>query len=131
LNVGVSQSLNIKIVNTGAYTARLSTLDLKADNAQVTDGSESDVGALDPNGNISIPGSFIPSTDGTVTITLTLHYVDDLNREQTIVKTYQAPAVTPPPPPTSVPPPPTPSSEQTDSQDFLGRLLFGLLGLGS
>jgi hypothetical protein len=66
---------------------------------------------------------------------VTIHYLDDLNQERTIVKTYETEAMTPPPPPEDMGPPPDqtppPSEDEEKEDDSLGRIILGFLGLGS
>ena len=67
-------------------------------------------------------------------MTVTLRYLDDLNQERTIVRTYETEAIAPPPPPDDPmigqPVMPEPQVEDGDD-DVVGRFLRGLLGLGS
>jgi hypothetical protein len=66
---------------------------------------------------------------------VTFHYLDDLSQEKSIVETYQVEVMQPPPPPEEISTPPpdinAETEEEPDNNDFLGRLLLGLLGLGS
>jgi len=76
--------------------------------------------------------TFSPSAGGQVTITVTLNYLDDLNRAQTMIKSYTTQGVVPPPPPTPIPVISTPTAPQQPSSSDVGqRIMFGLLGLGS
>jgi hypothetical protein len=130
-NVGESQSVSLKITNSGKDAVNLTTFDMQAENAQITDGAESTLSVLDANANVSVNGTLIPSAEGLVRIKVSLHYLDDLHREQVIVKTYEMQAVTPPPPATFVPQVAPPVVEDDTPQNVMQRLLFGLLGLGS
>jgi hypothetical protein len=69
-----------------------------------------------------------------VRVTLTLTYLDDLNAERTLVRIVETRAVQPPPPPEEVfvpEPIPVVPVEAEEDGSVLGRLLRGLLGLGS
>ncbi len=129
--VGQAQTLTVKIVNTGKDKVNLTTATFTGANATISSGAETPVSPLDVNGTASVPGVIVADAEGDVTITFTLHYQDDLNRDETIVRTYKIQAVNPPPQPTFVAPVATPEVEQNNSGDFWQRLLFGLLGLGS
>lgn len=132
VNVGDVVPISVKISNLGSVKVNLTTFTAQADNAQVSDGAESAVKPLDPSSDVTVAATVNVISEGTIKITLTLHYLDDLNREQTITKSYETQAVIPPPPPTFAPVTPSPVVEvQSSPQDFWQRLLFGLLGLGS
>ena len=132
--------LSVSVVNIGRNDVNLTFATVEADNAEVVEGAETFIGTLPPDDDIAIEASLLTFVEGTTTITVTLHYTDDLNRDQTIVETYEV-FVRPIPSPsptrrsdalnaplmatiTSTPPP----APETDT---LGRFLRGLLGLGS
>jgi uncharacterized repeat protein (TIGR01451 family) len=132
--------LSVNIVNIGRNDVNLTFASVEADNAEVVEGMETFIGTLPPDSDMEIEASLLTFMEGTTTITVTLHYTDDLNRDQTIVETYEV-FVRPIPSPsptrrsdalnatlmatiTSTPPP----APETDT---LGRFLRGLLGLGS
>jgi hypothetical protein len=72
----------------------------------------------------------MPSEEGEFSVTFTLTYTDDLNREQTMVLSYDGQAVTSPPPPELPPDMVMPPPEEQEEENLLGRLLLGFLGLG-
>lgn len=133
--------LAVDVVNIGRNDVNLTFVTVEADNAEVVEGAETFIGTLRPDGSATIEASLLTFMEGTITITVTLHYTDDLNRDQSIVETYEV-EVRPLPSPTptrrsdainatlmaSITATPPPSAPETDT---LGRFLRGLLGLGS
>jgi hypothetical protein len=135
-NIGEPLPLAIGVTNRGRKTVNFNTVNVTAENAEVIEGAETLLTPLRTDDDMSVNLAVMPQEEGPVTITVTFHYIDDLNKAQTIVKTYEVNAVTPPPIPTFEPPPdtgfPLPEQEQQgNSDEMLGRLLLGFLGLGS
>lgn len=129
--------VGLEITNNGEATVNLTTITLTTDNGEVVEGAETVIGALLDGDSTTYSGVVLPEEAGPVTLTLTINYIDDLNNRRSIVETYELTAVEPPPLPDVPdipfePEPPEPEPEpETDSSDFIGRLLLGLLGLGS
>jgi hypothetical protein len=135
VNVGEPFPIPLTIQNTGAATVTLTTANTTADNGDVVDGAEITVGAVAANEDTSISAMVMALEEGPVKVDISLHYINDLNQEATIVKTYETQAILPPPMPEESGPPPDmveePTEEEDDTSDKIGRFLLGLLGLGS
>jgi hypothetical protein len=134
VNIGEPLALSFELVNTGSRTLALTTGRAEAENGEVVEGAEQALGDVSANDVGAYTAVIIPSEEGEVTVTVRIGYRDDLNRERELVETYTALAVQPPPiidpgPPIDFPLEPTPEPEAPS--DILGRLLLGLLGLGS
>lgn len=135
VNVGETMFASLQITNTGEKTINLTMASIEADNAEVFEGAEVFLGALAKEKNVTLSGVLMPTMEGPVTITITIRYRDDLNREREIVQTYETNAIMMELPPDPGPFPddtPTPSPEETeDDKNLAGRIIMGLLGLGS
>ncbi|NJL55901.1 hypothetical protein HC928_12450 [bacterium] len=129
--------LSLELTNNGDSAVNLTTITLAADNGDVVEGVETFIGSLAANDDAVYSGVVIPFATGSLTLTLTINYIDDLNNPRSIVETYELTVVEPPPPPDlpdipfePFPEEPAPEAEG-DNADWLGRFLLGLLGLGS
>jgi len=136
-NVGEPLFLTLEVSNNGTKQVNFSNVVVTADNGEVQEGADTFLGPLRADDDTAVTASVIPSAVGTTKITVTFNYIDDLNQPNTIVKEYVVEAVEPPPPPdfgSELPPDfniPTPTPPPTDPNELIGRILFGLLGLGS
>jgi hypothetical protein len=139
-NVGDSLSLALEIANRGRKSVNFSTAVVTADNGEVIQGAETFLGPLRNEDQTELNALIIPLAEGKTEITVTFNYTDDLNRPQTLTETYELEIFPAPPPPDlgSEPPPDfgggpnSPVEEPALSgRDLLGRILLGLLGLGS
>jgi hypothetical protein len=132
VNVGEPLSLSWQVRNLGRKSVNLTFARVETSNGEVLDGALAFAGTLRADEDLILNAAVMPTEDGPLTITLSLSYFDDLNREQSIVETLDTVAASPPPvdagPPEETPPPPVTDAED---DDWLGRLLLGLLGLGS
>lgn len=136
-NVGDSVFFTLEIANRGRKSVNFSNAVVTADNATVLEGGEVFLGPIRNDDQGELTASISPIESGQVTITIALNYTDDLNRPAVITQTYTLEALDPPP----IPDPgivvpdvnlPIPEQQETiSSRDFLGKLLLGLLGLGS
>jgi hypothetical protein len=132
VNVGEPLPLAVGVFNDGTARADLRRAVVTAENAEVVEGAESELAGLSGGEDTTISASVIPNGEGTVRITLTLYYADDLRQERSLTTAYESEAVEPPPPPDIVEEPPLPTPEPPPSpQDTIRRLILGLLGLGS
>ncbi len=138
--VGDSLSLALEISNRGRKPVSFSTAVVSSTNGDVVQGSETFLGPLRNDDQTELSAIVVPSEEGKATITVTFNYTDDLNRPQTIVETYEVDVTAAPPPPDfsgGEPPdlggqPITPTeAPPLNGRDLLGRILLGLLGLGS
>ncbi len=127
----VGQPINpaVEIINIGQYAANINQAYLTSDAMDITQGMSTYIGPMDKGTSQLIQAAAVPRQAGLATITVTVNYVDDLNRPQSITHALvfdvqeipQAPA-------------PTPAvSSSTDGGvlEWLGKLLRGLFGLGS
>ena len=136
-NVGEPLFLTLKIINQGTKVVNFTGAAVEADNAEVIEGAEQPMSPLRTDDETTVAAGVIPSEEGEVTVRIKLNYTDDLNKPQTITQTYSLPAVIPPTPEPIDPgidpflPPVNGFDGETDGDDLLGRLLLGLLGLGS
>jgi uncharacterized repeat protein (TIGR01451 family) len=134
VNVGEPLPIALGVTNTEDSTVRLVSAAVEAENAEVLEGAETALAALPADDDITLSALVMPLAEGPVRVTLTLTYLDDLNAERTLVRTVETRAVQPPPPPEEVfipePTPIVPVEAEADG-NVLGRLLRGLLGLGS
>jgi uncharacterized repeat protein (TIGR01451 family) len=139
-NVGDSLSLALEISNRGKKPVNFSTAIITTDNGDILQGAETFLGPLRNDDQTELSALVVPSAEGKATITVTLNYTDDLNRPQTIVETYEVEVAEALPPPDvggQVPSdvggqPALPTEESPlNGRDILGRILLGLLGLGS
>lgn len=132
-NVGEPFPIALEIINVGKNQVNFRSAAVEGENVEVIEGAEALLVPLKTDEDATINALVMPSEEGAVIVTLTLHYTDDLNRPRTIVETYLSEAVTPPPMEEEFGPPidfmPTP--EPTPEVDPVGQLLLGLLGLGS
>lgn len=134
VNAGEPFPIGLDIINTGEDIVRLTTATVEAENGEILDGAELFLGSLQGEDDTSVNAIVIPLEEGTVSVTITLNYVDDLNRNQAIVNTYETEVVMPLPPPEEEGPPidfiPMPTEEPSNDA-LVGQILLGLLGLGS
>ncbi len=136
-NAGEPIVLSMEIANRGRKPVNFTTATVTIDNGIVASGDETYLGPVQNNDTTTLDASVIPSAEGTATITVTFNYTDDLNRPKQLVETYTVQVMPPlPTPDFSLPPPDEggglPTNPGTvNSRDLLGRLLLGLLGLGS
>lgn len=107
----------------------------EVENGEILDGAETFLGTLKTTEDTSVTATIMPNAEGPVKVKVIFSYLDELNQEQTIVEDYEIQALEPPPPPDDsgpmIPEIIIPTEEAPDNSDFLGRLLLGLLGLGS
>ncbi len=128
--------VGITLTNTGTNAVNFVRAEVTAENAEVVEGAELPLAAVRKDENTAINAMVLPLSPGPVVITVTVYYRDDLNREQTLTYTYETTAEeAPPAPPIDAGPPPDveqpPVEAPQEDSNFLGRLLLGLLGLGS
>jgi hypothetical protein len=135
-NVGEPLPIALDIINVGRRDVDLTFANFEVENAEILDGAETFLGTLKTTEDTSVTATIMPNDEGTVKVKVIFNYLDELNQEQTIIEDYEIQALLPPPPPEDVGPiipdfnnPPL--EEEPDNSDFLGRLLLGLLGLGS
>src|SRR5690606_27046428 len=123
----------LELLNIGSSSIELREATVETNQGEVIEGASTLLGPLAADGDAMVNAMIMPLEAGPVRVTVTLHYINDLNQPETIVLTYDSEAVEPPPPPEEPPPveeTPMPAGEPEDD-NTLGRLLLGFLGLGS
>lgn len=134
-NAGDPLSLSLEIANRGRKAVNFTNALVTAENAEVVSGDETYLGPIRNDDQGTLDATIVPSAEGPVTVTVTFNYTDDLNRPQQIIQTYELEAQPPLPPPDIGPPidfgeQPNVNPELS-GRDLLGKVLLGLLGLGS
>lgn len=134
VNIGEPLVLSFELANTGTTKVSLTNAIGETDNGEVVEGMEIFLGDVAASDTAAYNAVVIPAEEGEVTVTVRFGYKDALNKDRELVETYTALAVPPPPPIDEGPPidiPEQPIDEPEAPTDILGRLLLGLLGLGS
>jgi hypothetical protein len=133
--VGVGEPVQtaLNVANIGKKAVNFTTAIIEVENGELMGPAQTFVGTLAVDDDTTVDASVIPLEEGTLRVTVTLNYYDDLNREQTIVRAYETEVIAPEMPPDFGPPVdmPTPTPEPPSSEDTIGQILLGLLGLGS
>ena len=130
INTGEPFPVGLKVSNLGADQFNILSAAVTAENAEVLEGAEMLLSPIKAEKDETINALIMPSAEGEFTITFTLIYTDDLNREKTMVLSYDGEAVMPPPPLEMPPELATPPTVEQEEENLLGRLLLGFLGLG-
>jgi hypothetical protein len=137
-NLGEPLFMTLEIANRGKKPVNFSNAVVTAEGGDVTSGAEVFLGPLRNDDQTTLEASILPVVEGKMTITVTLNYTDDLNRVQALTQDYIVDVLPPLPTPdvSQIPdglnPFPVDSQEpELSGQDLLGRVLLGLLGLGS
>ncbi|MDX1992975.1 MAG: hypothetical protein SF029_11320, partial [bacterium] len=131
INLGEPLPITLTITNGGNAAVNLTSASAEVEGAEVLEGAQTRLAPLAQDDDTSYTALVLPSQEGEISITVTLRYLDDLNIEREIVQTYETTVVAPPPIeeiPIDLTPLPT---EPPEEENLLGRLLLGLLGLGS
>lgn len=133
VNTGEPLPLAVNIANTGSEDVRFTDALIEVENGEVLEGAQTFIGNLNGDDDTTLSALVMPLEEGVMRVTIRLNYIDELNQLAQITLDYETQAVMPPPPLEELPPPdlmpaPTPEPQQ---DDFLGRLLLALLGLGS
>lgn len=134
VNVGEPFPLALEIANNGAAAVTLTGATTAGENVEVLEGADAPLSPVKAGEDTTFNALVMPVEEGPVSVTVTLRYMDDLNQEREIVRTYETEAMAPPPPPDDMMPGPpvTPEPQETGGgDDLVGRFLRGLLGLGS
>jgi hypothetical protein len=130
VNTGEPFPVGLNVSNIGTDQFNILSAAVTAENAEVLEGAETLLSPIKAEEDETINVLIMPSEEGEFSVTFTLTYTDDLNREQTMVLSYDGQAVTPPPPPELPPDMVMPPPEEQEEENLLGRLLLGFLGLG-
>ncbi|MCC6894538.1 MAG: hypothetical protein IT321_17090 [Anaerolineae bacterium] len=137
VNAGDMLSLSLEIANRGRKAVNFTNAVITAENAEISSGETTYLGPVRNDDQTTLDASFLTLNEGQAFITVTLNYTDDLNRPQTIVQTYNVEVLPAPPPIDFGTPPPDfgdnggQQEPEISSRDLIGRVLLGLLGLGS
>jgi hypothetical protein len=133
MNVGEAMPIGVTVTNLTSTAVRLINYKVEAENADILEGAEGILSNLTADEPLNLGAVVMAQGDGHVEITLTITYLDDLNQLRELVEVFEAEAQTPPPPEPMPEETPPPVVEETPApaEDTLGRILLGLLGLGS
>jgi hypothetical protein len=133
VNIGEPFPIMIELSNSGTKTINLTQADVTAENGEVIDGASMPLTPMGADDDGAVSAMVMPLEAGPVSVTVTIRYRDDLNQPASIALTYTTEAVEPPPMPEEPPPviEETPPPAEPTTQDTVGRLLLGFLGLGS
>ena len=136
LFTGQSSPLPIQVVNLGRKSTILGEMTVSAPNAELSNNTTL-VGTLDIGGYFTLDANVIPTEAGTLTLTVSIDYTDDFNKQQTLTQTLavevQEMTIETPEPgagPGNGEYPPAGLDQETFWQKFL-RFLRGLAGLDS
>jgi hypothetical protein len=132
INVGETMPINLEIKNNGR-NINLDEAVFTIENGEILDGANIPLDILYEGEETSISALIMPSEEGAVEVTLTLHYTDELNQAQSMVFNYSSEAVMPMPveefPIEEAPIIEAPIAEP--EVNWFGRIMMALLGLGS
>lgn len=138
VNIGEPLALSFEIINTGTRRLSLTAARAEAENGEVVEGADTALADVASNDQTAYNAVVVPSVEGEVRIVIRFGYKDDLNNDRDIVREYVIAAVEAPPlepgepfEPGPFPPEPEVPQQPGSPTDILGRLLLGLLGLGS
>ncbi|HEX3051855.1 MAG TPA: hypothetical protein VHP83_14445 [Aggregatilineaceae bacterium] len=135
VNVGEPFAIPLTISNTGTTTITVKSVTAEAENGEVIEGADTATEPIKGDEDTTINVMVSALDEGPVKVTLTLHYINDLNQDATIIQAYEVSAMLPPEMPDDMIPqeeiPTEPTTEEDDEDDTVGRILLGLLGLGS
>jgi hypothetical protein len=133
VNLNEPFALSFQIANRGRGNEIIDRAVFTADGGEIAEGMSTRVGLIRQDDDTTVNALVVPTALGRFIVTLSLVYTDDLGAERSLDYEYGFDVVEPPPPPPLVDqlpdlgivPTPPPSSD-----DLLGRLLLGFLGLG-
>ena len=137
---GLTFDISLSLLNLGQQDVSLITASILTDNADVLGQDELLLQTLRPNDEQVIDATIIALDEGVATVQVVILYLNSLNQEEIFVQEYQVNVLPEPTPfPTQIPVTrepilqtrePMPEPELIMPEDFWGRLLLGLLGLG-
>lgn len=126
--------LSIEIINNG-HDVNFQEALFTVDNGEIIEGANIDLNILKEGEETSIEAMLLPSEEGDLNLSLTLHYNDELNQAQSIVLTYSSLVIA------------APSIEDLSFEDpiiyeeelipeetnsnWFGRMMMAFFGLGS
>lgn len=132
VNVGEPLPVTLVVNNIGTTIEVIERATVSAENGEVLEGATTPIGIIRADDDANVSALIMPSAEGVLRFTFTLHYIDDLNEARTLDYTFSVDAAQPPAPPEpEFPIEPIPTPEPTpEADDLLGDLLLGFLGLG-
>jgi hypothetical protein len=127
--VGLPMELPVELVNIGRDLVNVSTIELGAEDADIEEGMAF-IGALDAGTSGSLDARVTPRKAGSLSLQLTVHYLDDFNHPREVIESLVVEV--------EAPPTPEPDDQAGAESGGLGgfwetalKILRGLLGLGS
>jgi hypothetical protein len=137
-NMGEPLFMTLEIANRGRKPVNFSNAVISVEGGEVISEAETFLGPLRNEDQTTLEASVLPNLEGEMTIIVTLNYTDDLNRVQSLTQEYTVNVLPPLPTPDIGelpegfnPFPVEQEDPQLNGEELLGRLLLGLLGLGS
>lgn len=135
MEAGMPVTLSWQLTNLDNTDIKINNALVMAENGEVVNGADVFLGTLKGEKKSSFEATIIPTAEGEIKISMTLNYLDDMNRSQQLVYEYSAQVTAPFVPEEPIDPgnqPPvieeTPTPEPP--RDVVQDLIFGLLGLG-
>ncbi|HEX6304242.1 MAG TPA: hypothetical protein VFZ76_08640, partial [Anaerolineales bacterium] len=126
--VGQPLELPIEVVNIGRELVNVSTIHVSGEGLRVEEGAAF-IGALDAGTAGSIDARAVPEQSGTISVVVSVDYLDDFNQPQSVAQTLSLEVEQPAPTPQA--PGDGESEAATGLWSRIVRILRGLLGLGS
>ena len=127
--VDVPMELPVELVNIGRDLVNVSTIELTGEDVEIEEGTAF-IGALDAGTSGSLDAMVTPRRAGSLSLLLTVRYLDDFNHPSEVTETLVVEVQAPPTPEPDAQVRP----ESGEPSGFWGtalRILRGLLGLGS
>ncbi|MBI1276679.1 MAG: hypothetical protein GC179_00990 [Anaerolineaceae bacterium] len=128
LTAKTEATLSLKVANIGSSQVNLTNMTVTAENATITTGADITLDPLSASDDVTKTVTFTPDATGDYTLTIAVNYTDDMNRAQTVTQTYSGTVSEAAQ--TAARPQFTPPNQAQSSQNELGRLLLGFLGIG-
>ncbi len=128
LTLNQTYTLSLKIANLGSSEVALTQMRVSGENLKVTDGAETLLDPIQSDDDTTESASIMPDAQGTYTLTVEVDYLDDLNQTQTYTTSFSGEVGEPTRP--DMPAPSAQPTEDSDDEDFVGRLLLGFFGFG-
>ncbi|MBC7226192.1 MAG: IPT/TIG domain-containing protein [Thermoflexales bacterium] len=125
--VGTPFPLPVELINLGKASVNVTMMEVTGEGLEIQNGSLY-VGPLDGGTSASLEATAVAQQAGTAEVVVSVHYLDDFNRPQTVTQTLTVEVAGPPEP---APQESAPSSETPTFWEKILRFLRGLLGLGS
>ncbi len=128
---GEPLNINAEIVNIGRSQVNISNVEVGGQGFEVLSGGSTFWGPVDGGTSAGVNATILPQQSGTLTVEVTVHYLDDFNQPQKMIFPLQVQVEAPQPTPTLPSGAAAPGSDSATLWDKILRFFKGLLGLGS